>query len=454
VQKSQQFIEWINHHIKKENFRFLDDTISRTISQYDIDGKLREVIDTASASDAREKKLMLYMTGMGITNFNDPVFCIPGVSNFGENEAINIGSYMTGLSEIGVFDSVNIFYDLKPTDQNRNNGALPVMGSVTTEKRHSSGMALGYFNDPDLDAGQFTATLVGGLKGNAIDDRHTVTAQSLGSYMTKKFQQTISVFQGTNDFDIITSDKIATQKLQVIFPRELIGNQLQFLGHSGENAGPIMIDHLQMDFDMVPGVFEAKISPADVQQDVTVEYSDKPVVVAINWKFKEKWVGVVGTSTAKITDIQIETAKAIGEFLANAGYGLLSGAFAGVDDAVSRSYIGRLAELGITDTERFLTCLKLPDALTPGYKCKVEPVSNTAWASTMVDRSIAIVAVGGDVPTGRLYTESLKTDGHVFIPLKQTGGFSEQVVRDMGETSNAPSPLVEKILRLNEFASA
>lgn len=135
-----------------------------------------------------------------------------------------------------------------------------------------------------------------------------------------------------------------------------------------------------------------------------------------------RWVLVAGTGPARgFTERLRETAARLGKRLAGAGYGLVTGGWPGVDDAVARAFATTLAASG-RPLENFLRQViaegSLP-AFPAGDLFLVRP-GREEWTEA-IDRADAVVLVGGIGGTWKTGVLALES-GRPVLPLADTGG--------------------------------
>lgn len=139
-----------------------------------------------------------------------------------------------------------------------------------------------------------------------------------------------------------------------------------------------------------------------------------------------KWVLVAGSGKEdKLAEAVDETSKLLGHLLAEAGFGLVSGGWPGVDRVVSRAFASALYQSN-RPLEQSLTQVIRRDvrpAFPGGNLILVNP-GEEEWTAG-IDRADAVVLVegfGGTLKTGHLALERHKP----VLPLADTGGDAQE----------------------------
>lgn len=153
--------------------------------------------------------------------------------------------------------------------------------------------------------------------------------------------------------------------------------------------------------------------------------------VSMSWKWNEKWVLVAGTGDdAQISPEVRAEAQAIGEHLAAAGYGLITGGWPGVDQRIAVAYVDRLRELHVDPSSYFKQVLQRGRAplVSEGTIAYVEIGAREYVES--IKLADALVLVGGLGGTYEVYDYAKPRHIPIF-PLPATGGDARRVFVDL-----------------------
>jgi predicted Rossmann-fold nucleotide-binding protein len=135
---------------------------------------------------------------------------------------------------------------------------------------------------------------------------------------------------------------------------------------------------------------------------------------------------VAGTGHTNLSTVSVEAAQAVGRVLAEAGYGLVTGGWPGVDYVVAASFVQALADRPGRATPNWLTQV-VPRGSAPDYPSGlvVEVAAGEAEYLLSVRLADAVVLVGGLGGTLRVARQAWEM-GKAVLPLARTGGDAEQ----------------------------
>lgn len=143
-------------------------------------------------------------------------------------------------------------------------------------------------------------------------------------------------------------------------------------------------------------------------------------------KTETKWILVAGSSNALLPEKIVLTSKRLGRELADAGFGLVTGGWPGVDHHVARAFAEGLKEAGGSLAGRltqFLERGRTPDF--PSGRFITRASDAEAWEASIVkaDAVVLIGGIGGTYETGQLALRQ----GKPVLPLADTrdGGHSD-----------------------------
>lgn len=111
--------------------------------------------------------------------------------------------------------------------------------------------------------------------------------------------------------------------------------------------------------------------------------------------FNNHWVLVVGSNEDIISEPERKTAAALGRALARAGYGLICGGWAGVDEAALFGFYDYLREHAEHDRGRLLQLLERGQKGIPGRGRTEQLKSKLSWYEEALQRCSCVVMIGG-----------------------------------------------------------
>src|SRR5262245_32399403 len=140
-----------------------------------------------------------------------------------------------------------------------------------------------------------------------------------------------------------------------------------------------------------------------------------------DWRPSGRWVIVAGQGTYELTGPQQWTSRGLGRVLADAGHGLVTGKWAGVDYLVAESYADRLDEYQVEPCRCLIQVV--PPRWSGGYSggLVVETVGDRAEYVEKMKHPGAVVLIGG---RGATYDTYRVGEAHrkPVLPLAGTGG--------------------------------
>lgn len=170
---------------------------------------------------------------------------------------------------------------------------------------------------------------------------------------------------------------------------------------------------LRREFD-TKGVIAAK--EPDTSATATDDFSREP-----------RWVLVAGSgSKNKLSKKLLETCHGLGAALAHAGYGLITGGWRGVDEAVALRFAAELEGIRLPVDDRLLQVV--PKHKTPVAKqgAVIEVDKGDDEYTECIRRASYLVILGGSGGTEKVAHLALRTNC-IVLPLAETGGVARRV---------------------------
>ncbi|MCS3802121.1 pYEATS domain-containing protein [Niastella sp. OAS944] len=145
--------------------------------------------------------------------------------------------------------------------------------------------------------------------------------------------------------------------------------------------------------------------------------------------FNEKWVLVVGTGNKDVSEEQLQVAEALGKALAHAGYGLISGGWPYIDEAVTEAFNDRLESYELKVEDRLLQVITNDQKPDYSYGKKIKVKNDEEWNHYTTEKAIAVVMIGGEggTYTNAVYAQSI---GVPVIPIPSTGGDAQRLFNE------------------------
>ena len=455
-----QFNEWISQHSHEESHGLLISSDINSFTQNDIDTRIEQVVSVARLSKDKARTLIVYMNGQGIRDNSGPVLYLPDVSAQYRNSGLNIKSYITGLRQLDLFDNIILFFDLFDAEGSPVAGLNPLFGNELTPSLNATSLLMG--NVPvektNIDSrlqwaghGEFTKKILEGLNDKAIDINGNITARSLTDFMHGAMPYIYADLSGSADAILMSTGKQEHfQKVILRFPQQYLNKQLHLLHSSQSEIDSVEILQPELEYELKPGSYIAQVPETGLQKYFDVVISGEPIIIDMSWIFLKKWIWIIGTAY-DLSKPEENTAKTIGKFLAEKGYGLITGGWPGVDQLVGEAYVDTIDKyLDKTGDDHFIQVIQQKQAQT-FKKGKTEVVSKKEWQDHVRAKSAAIISIGGKGGTYEIFKYARET-GFPFIPIPQTGADS-RTAYDMLLDSPHPQIPKEYLEELNNFSS-
>lgn len=207
---AHHFLSWlIEKGVPEYNIKMIT-PVPEVMVQGHIDEAIISVINQISENTELHGRLIFYVTGKGVADANNVLFCLPGISSVFRNAAINLNAYFSALSAVPNFKEILFFYDLEEMGELGIHGLTPtfVFPSERRREASSSYMMGQLFSNSSHERmegrqrGHFTQMLIRGLNGAAADQEGNVTARSLRLFMIDAMPNMRATHSGERDFVI------------------------------------------------------------------------------------------------------------------------------------------------------------------------------------------------------------------------------------------------------------
>lgn len=151
-----------------------------------------------------------------------------------------------------------------------------------------------------------------------------------------------------------------------------------------------------------------------------------------HWKFKEKWILIVGTGETKLTREELLMGRAIGKILAAEGYGLITGSWPGIDSTVTHTFLEQITSYRISRSDCLIQILVGDQSPISSYGSIVNVSSDMQWYQAACQRAAAIIMIGGKGGTLQTYQQALQ-EAIPIIPILATGGDAKIAYREIAK---------------------
>jgi hypothetical protein len=446
---SSHFLSWLKEQEGCSEIRTVFNSENKPVVANDIDNAFAQVIAAAKTSIRfnnihQEKRLIVYLNGKGIENLINPLFVMPEATVPADHEALDLQSWFSTLLNLQVFHSVFMFYDLEQEELNITQ-VRPPSFVAPIPLLSGNGLLMGNFtgNTSTDEHGHFTRVLLDGLKGKATGSEGEVTARSLQAFMNSAFASAQAVVVG-NESDqptVSEHEELAFQSVIIRFVHDLVKQDFQLSDSSGALLESGTIYEAEHSYELKPGAYKITVPSKHISKDFVIEPSSGSTVISVGWKFKNKWIAVLGTG-GRLQENEIKACSDIAALLANKGFGLVTGGWPGVDHESATIYYDNIEKLDKGKGDECLLQVVAEGMELEFQKGRIEYVNEEEWMKIVMEKCVAIITIGG---TGYTYEMFKYVRGHSLpvIPLPYTKGDSQKIYRYLLKNEGSPNSVYE-----------
>jgi hypothetical protein len=189
------------------------------------------------------------------------------------------------------------------------------------------------------------------------------------------------------------------------------------------------------------GVYTVVLPEEGLTSTFELGNSEPFVKVEISWMFNKKWILVVGTS-GNLTREEASITEKVGELLAEEGYGLIIGAYDGVDSLAGSSYLEYLRKKGVLAKDYLIQVLKQDQRLRSysldDYSIK-EVGSDSEWDKAVLEKASAIIVIGG-LGYPYKFCQRAHDTSLPIIPIPASGRDAKRVFDEIVRSKNSLLP--------------
>ena len=443
VLNARMFSSWAEKQTDPANCHLLKGEDAYYISKSEIYDSLAKIREIADADPINKKLFIIYISGYGLEMNNNPVLLIPGIDTRVEDN-FDLSSVLTLFTANSSVNKILVLYDLIRTDTARLQSNFE--SNVNSSQSPNAGMLMGVINRDfsrteqpikpvALDNSEFTKVLLKGLNGAAADGAGNITTTSLRNFLSERSLRVKQTLSATNtDFIISKATNLTLTKVKIKVSEDHIGNTFELLDNKLNQLRYINLNVTTIECDLEPGSYVARIRATNQEKAFVVADADMEIEFSPMWKFKDKWVCILGSQVEK-SDTALVAAAALGRFLADQGYGLLTGGWPGVDQSAAESFFDTMHHYDRERANDYLLQYIEPGSKVEFDKGKIEEVSLNQWQEKVARKCFAVISVGGNGFTYEFFMK-VRHSIYPFIPLPFTGGDSERIFQQLRTEEN------------------
>jgi predicted Rossmann-fold nucleotide-binding protein len=460
----------VNENGNPEHIHVLTSLSTEQINQETIDNALIRLVSRADVESSRQKLLLVYFAGYGVDSPDGPVFLLPGWTQKLRNPCINIQSYITALANT-IFHGLCIFYDLQKIFPIEVQPRSPLFKLPIGPVEQPSYMIIGNIAggleetyeelniEQEIPRGIFTKELLKGLNGSAAIDEGNITFDTIRNYLNRmvprmqpRTRPIRSTIGGNGDFIIVTGKQQPRQSVEFRFAKDYLGKTISILGQNGEVVFDIKLNTISLFLELKLGLYLMEIQEIKLKRTLEIYAQNGTQLIDLSWQFLGKWIWMAGTGFL-LSEEEVRTAKAVGKFIAEQGYGLITGGWPGVDFLVSEAYYNTLESIIDMKNEEYLIQIVETGYEADFKKGVIQTVAPEQSKDISREKAFVVISIGGKGGTYEIF-QYARTHNLPFIPLPHTGGDSARVYNELTNESGSNNPGIDLLsLRMLRVAS-
>lgn len=260
----------------------------------------------------------------------------------------------------------------------------------------------------DARKGAAVPMLVDALSGGATDVQGRVTANAVAHH----------VIRAGAGFWRTTGDFVLREPIETVavfrLPRILLGAEMH-IDHDTYHTGE------QVSFQLRPGGHELAFPKQQYFRRITIRPGHNDI--DLRWRWNGKWVIVAGTGRRRLSREEQLLTETVARALADHGFGLLVGRWAGIDELASKVFTDRVGLLEGNAVEAFRQYVREGDV--PYFKAVRTLTVPDDYAAPLGEAS-AMIVIGGLGGTKEYVKRARQRNVPVF-PIAATGGVASEI---------------------------
>lgn len=409
-------------------------------------------------------KLFLYFSGRCLTNISSDTIqlLLSGASEQFPNRRLDISSYVDRIMQSGFFEEVIVVVDGLYTKLANSypEGIRPMLDLPSKMSNLSNTTKMIFIaNEVEVDfykdyaptyessvQGSLTRVLVEGFEGGAADVEGNITAQSLLSFVNIKQVRSRIVYDG-RDFVICKANRSAKCRVMILPMSNVTGLPVDITDANGNNTEYTIRDDNPLKIELIPGLYAIAIPDVLEPKSFFISPGTKEYTIDLQdeydrrtkWKFKDKYVLVIGTGSNHLSENELIASKEIGKQLAENGFGLITGGWPGVDNETAKSYFETLSNTQLFRDE-YIAQVIVNKQIPIFNRGKFSEVSDDInWYRATSAKAMAVVLIGGKRGTSDVI-KFVDAYNMPIIPIPSTGGFAANYYRNEVKIKNDNYP--------------
>jgi hypothetical protein len=453
VQDARSFKECIanNENGNPENIYIL---LGEHVNQGAIDNAFMELVKRVDIRSSRQRLLLVYFSGYGLLRPDGPILLLPGWTPVFSNYCISINSYVSALSHNAYFNGLCCVYDLQKIFNNDAQGARPLFKlPLDGESGQVSSMVIGSIagnldgpyeeisKEAETSRGALTKELIKGLNGGAADVDGNITFETILNFLSNMppAQRLIhKTIIGEENFIIATGKQQPHQLVEFTFAKNHVGKTIKILGHNVEAVFNTILNTVSLSIELKPGLYVLEIPDTLLTRPFEVNTQEGIQLIDLSWQFLGKWIWVAGTGF-RLSEEEVRTAKAVGKFIAEQGYGLITGGWPGVDFLVSEAYYNTLESITDMENKEYLIQIVETGYEADFKKGMIQTVAPEQSKDVSREKAFVVISIGGKGGTYEIF-QYARDHNIPFIPLPHTGGDSVRAYNELTSESASGIP--------------
>jgi hypothetical protein len=390
----------------------------------------------ASGTESAHRRLYIYLGGRGELvgrEVTDVVLLTADATSEIDSRIIAPTVFAESAVRSGAFGEVVLVADL--TDPTLRTSLqvkpdLPLSTPTPEPVRffHAIATSTRQIEDRQPPVGVFTQTLLKGLRGWAGNDEGHVYTGALERYMRAETARGAPFRYAIRSSNAFVLTRVARPWVRVRVSVSPVFAGLRARLHS-PRFGEVAVGMLQenhWEAIVPPGPYT--VSLVGARKALAIAATPEERSVGLRWVRRAEAVLVAGTGDDSLSELEASIAFALGEGLAMAGFGLVTGGPSGVDEMAVTGFLYRLRSGELPEKLwPHLRQVLIPDQRrTTAYGEVAHAPPGTAWLDIALSGVAAVVLLGGTGETHRVF-QAAASKGVPVIPIPVAGGDAAEV---------------------------
>jgi len=181
-----------------------------------------------------------------------------------------------------------------------------------------------------------------------------------------------------------------------------------------------------------------EIEELGIRRRFRIEGTAGKLSVDLCWDPEIRYLMVAGTGFEQLSDKERMICRAVARMAVDAGFGIITGGYWGVDMIIAQDYEGFFFEKLREESNGLVSRQGESERNMHSKALLIEVARNEDWYSLSLKHSVAVIVIGGK-QGGPYHLQKQGFDtGVPFFPIPATGGDAQKMFREMSQSATAP----------------